>query len=143
MTTEPKKEVTLQDVVEVVNELVNKVEEMGKEVDNLKKTSVKKSSGLFGGKRTKTAIKDTKTGTIYPSKANVGKMLAGEFGLDSTDNFTWYKIIAQAPGRFVEASDEEAAAAWKKQEEELQKSVDEANKRLAAEAEASKGKAKK
>jgi len=139
---EVKKEVTLADVVEVVNTLVNRMEEIAKEVENLKKTSVKKSAGLFGGKRQKTAIKDTETGKIYPSKASVGRNLAGEFKLDVTDNFAWYKITSQAPDRFVAASDEEAQKAWADQEAQLQKSVDEANKKIAADEAAKKGKGK-
>jgi len=140
MTTEEKK-VTLEDVVEVVNTLVNTVQGIAKEVAELKKSTVKKSVGLFGGNRTKTAIKDTKTGKVYPSKANVGKMLGPEFGCAANDNFAWYKIIGQAPDRFVNASAKEAEVAWREQDAALQKSVDEANKKIAAEeAAAKKGK---
>jgi len=129
-------------IEEVVGTLIDSVEALTKRIDALEKTSVKKSAGLFGGKREKTAIKDTKTGTIYPSKASVGKNLAGEFKLDVTDNFAWYKIISQAPDRFVAAGEEEAAKAWAEQEAQLQKSVDEANKKIAADEAAKKGKGK-
>lgn len=127
-------------IEEVVLSLIDKVEELTKKIDGLEKTSVKKSAGLFGGKRQKTAIKDTKTGKIYPSKAAIGKNFAGEFGLDVTDNFAWYKIISQAPDRFVEATEEEAQKAWADQEAQLQKSVDEANKKIAADEAAKKKK---
>lgn len=135
---EDKKE---EGVEEVVLTLIDKVEELTNRIKTLESTSVKKSAGLFGGKREKTAIKDTKTGKIYPSKASVGKNLAGEYKLDVTDNFAWYKIISQAPDRFVAASDEEAQKSWAEQDSQLQKSVDEENKKIAAE-EAKKGKGK-
>jgi hypothetical protein len=135
----PKEQgLTIENVAEVVNTLLNKVEELSNEIESLKKTTVKKSTGLFGGKREKTAIKDTKTGKVYPSKAAVGRNLASEFGLDITDNFAWYKIQLRAPDRFVKASPEEAEKAWKDQEAATQKAVDEANKKLAEEEAAKK-----
>jgi len=129
-------------VEEVVVSLIDKVEELTKKIESLEKTSVKKSAGLFGGKREKTAIKDTKTGKIYPSKASVGKNLAKEFNLDINDNFAWYKIISQAPERFIPAGEEEAKAVWAEQEAQLQKSVEEENKKIAAEEAAKKVKGK-
>lgn len=138
---EEKQAVTKEtSVTEVITALIDQVEVLTKEIETLKKTSVKRSAGLFGGKRTKTAIKDTKTGKIYPSKANVGRVLAKEFNFDIKDNFSWYKIIGQAPDRFVEASEEEAKKAWAEQETQLQKAMDEANKKMQEEAAAKKGK---
>lgn len=141
MTGEPAKvKEEPKGVEEVVLTLIDTVEALSKKVDALEKTSVKKSAGLFGGKREKTAIKDTKTGTIYPSKAAVGKHLATEFGTVITDNFAWYKITAQAPDRFVPATEEEAKKAWEEQEAQLQKAVDEQNKKIAEEEAAKKAK---
>ena len=131
-------QVTQENLVSVVQNLVDAVPLILDEIKKLQTTTVKKSAGLFGGKRTKTAIKDTTTGKVYPSKAAVGKMLGKEFGCAPDDNFAWYKIIAKAPDRFKDASAEEAEAAWKKQDEESQKAVDEANKKLAAEEAAKK-----
>lgn len=119
--------------------LIDMVEELAKRTDKLEKTAVKKTTGLFGGKREKTAIKDTKTGIIYVSKAAVGKNLAAEFDEDPLDHFAWYKIQAKAPERFVNASEEEAQRVWKEEEEKRAKEVMESNKRLAAE-EAAKAK---
>jgi len=128
----PKSKVDILE--ETVLKLIDTIEVLAKKVDSLEKTSVKKKSGLFGGKRERTAIKDTKTGTIYVSKAAVGKALAGEFNLDPLDHFVWYKITAQEPERFVEASAEEAQKVWKEEEERIAKEVEEANKAPVAEA---------
>lgn len=142
-TQEGTVKVTQENLIQTVQNLVDAMPVLLDKMDTLVKTTVKKSAGLFGGKRTKTAIKDTKTGTIYPSKAAMGKALAKEFGGEITDNFVYYKIMAKADaGRFVEASQEEAEAAWKKQDELLQKSVDEANKELAEKEKAAKAKVK-
>jgi len=119
---------------ETVLKLIDMMEEISKRMDKLEKTTVKKSAGLFGGRRTRVAIKDTKTGKIHVSKAAVGKAMADEFGLDATDHFAWYKIQAAAPDRFVEASEKEAEEAWKAEDEERAKAVEEANKKLAEEA---------
>jgi len=124
---------------ETVVKMIDMLEELAKRIEKVEKTAVKKSTGLFGGKRTRTAIKDTKTGAIYVSKAAVGKNLAGEFNLDPLDHFAWYKITALEPDRFVEAGEEEAQKVWKEEEEKRAKEVEESNKRLAAE-EAAKAK---
>lgn len=134
MTEEQEKRIKA--IEDVVGSLIDKVESLTNEVVTLKKTAVKKSTGLFGGKREKTAIKDTKTGKVYPSKASVGKNLAKEFNLDPLDSFVWYKIITQAPDRFIEASPEEAKKAWDEQAAETQRYVDEQNRKLQAEAKA-------
>lgn len=124
-------QVTPENMVKVVQDLVTAVPMILDEIKKLQSTTVKKSSGLFGGKRVETAIKDTTTGVIYPSKAAMGKALAKEFSGDTTDNFVYYKIMAKAAaGRFVDATQVEAEAAWAKQQSELQKAVDAANKEL-------------
>jgi len=126
--------VTQENLISVVQDLVDAIPTILDEIKKLQTTTVKKSAGLFGGKRTRTAIKDTVTGIIYPSKAALGKALAKEFGTDVTDNFAYYKIIAKAPkDRFVEASPEEAQKAWAEHDAQLQKAIDEANKRLVEE----------
>jgi len=138
MTTGEQKEAPKSKVdilEETTLKLIDAIEALAKKVDSLEKTSVKKKAGLFGGKRERTAIRDTKTGAIYVSKAAVGKALASEFNLDPLDHFVWYKITAQEPDRFVDASAEEAQGVWKAEEERIAKEVEEANKEAAAEAE--------
>lgn len=138
MTTKDKEakeqpKTKLDALEETVVKMIDMLEELGKRIEKVEKTAVKKSTGLFGGKRTRTAIKDTKTDITYVSKAAVGKNLAGEFNLDPLDHFAWYKITALEPDRFVDASEEEAQKAWKAEEELKAKEVEESNKRLAAE----------
>ena len=118
---------------DVVAQVIDKLEEQAKELESVKKTTVKKSAGLFGGKRERTAIKDITTGKIYPSKASVGKSLAGEAGADPLDHFAWYKLMAKFPDRFVSATDEEAKAVWKAEADRVAKEVEESNQRLQAE----------
>lgn len=136
MTNEPGKEKP-KDRVEAIEETLGKLIDICQEIttrmDSLEKTTVKKTKGLFGGKREKTAIKDTKTGKIYPSKASVGKALATEFNEDPGDHFVWYKITAKAPERFVDASAEEAEKCWAEEKARIEAEVAEANKRLAEE----------
>lgn len=134
MTTEEKPKSKVDILEDTVLKLIDTIEALAKKIEQLEKTSVKKKAGLFGGKRERTSIKDTKTGTIYVSKAAVGKALAAGFDLDPLDHFVWYKITAQEPDRFVDASAEEAQAVWKAEEERIAKEVEEANK-AAAEAE--------
>ena len=102
-------------------------------LEALEKTTGKKS-GLFGGKRKRTAIRDTKTGKIYVSKASCAKNVAAEFGLDPLDSFAWYKIQAQSPDRFVDATEEERAKAEAEDAERLEKIRLEGQARLDAEA---------
>ena len=124
----------LESLEEVVLELAEKVNNLTNEVSQLKKTAVKKPAGLFGGKREKVAIKDTKTGKVYVSKSAVGKALAPEADTDAEDHFAWYKLQAKFPDRFVEASAEEKAKADAEEAARIAKEVEEANKRLQAEA---------
>jgi len=77
--------------------------------------------GLFGGKRARTPVKDTKTGMVYLSKSHCGQQLCEEANTDPTDHFAFYKLQNAFPDRFVEATEEEAKAAeefWKGEEEE-------------------------
>ena len=69
--------------------------------------------GLFGGKRVRTPIRDTKTGAIYRSKYQAGKVLATEAGANPTDRFAWYKLISRFPERFVEVTSEKSGEAYK------------------------------
>lgn len=67
-------------------------------------------------RRTLAALKDTKTGKVYTTKAAMAEAIAPEFGLDPTDNFAYYKIINEAPTRFVKATEAEKREAWKAQQ---------------------------
>lgn len=69
--------------------------------------------GLFGGKRLRTPIRDTKTGVIYRSKYQTGKALATEAGANPTDRFAWYKLVSRFPGRFVEVTPEKSDVVYK------------------------------
>ncbi len=131
--TKPKSRI--ENLEDTVLQLIDKIQELETRQDKLEKSTVKKSTGLFGGKRGKVAIKDTKTGSIYPSKASVGKALYAEVeGGDSGDHFMWYKLQAKFPERFVEASDVEANKVWEEEKARMEAEVAEANKKLAAEA---------
>lgn len=131
---EGEKKSRIESLEETVLQLIDVVQEQGKKVDQLTKTTVKKSVGLFGGKREKTAIKDSVTGTIYPSKASVGKALYTLIeGGDSADHFMWYKLQAKFPDRFVEATEEEAKKVWAAEEAKRQVEIEAANKKLAEE----------
>jgi len=52
------------------------------------------------------AIRDTKTGTIYKSKYETGKILGHLVGTTPDDHFAWYKLLSRFPGRFKEVSHE-------------------------------------
>lgn len=125
---------TVIDLIDVVKKQSDSMEQLSKDFQALQKTTVKKSTGLFGGKRDRKAQKDTKTDKIYPSKASVGKALYEEVDTEPDDHFAWYKLQSKFPDRFVDASEEEAKKAWKEEEERIAKVVEEANKRLQAEA---------
>jgi len=131
----------------VVMELIDKVEAIVKSVEDVKKTAVTKPKGLFGGKRKPTPTKDLKTGTVYASKAAVGKSLATEAGADPLDTMAYYTVIknlkmSDGSDRFVDASEEEGAKALAEKKAQIEKEVAEANARIAAE-EAAKAKAAK
>ena len=131
--------------IEVLEEttlsLIDTVEALAKKVEGLEKTAVKKTTQRFGGEHGRKAVKDTKTGTIYPSKFASGKALALEYELDPFDTKVYYQIMKKDPERLVEATDEEAAASWKKADAELAAEVEEANKAAAAEAKKAEEKA--
>lgn len=119
---------------EAISTILDLVESLTQKVAEVDKKAVKKSTGLFGGKRTKTAIKDTKTGSIYASKAATAKALYKEVeNGDPGDHFLWYKLQAAFPDRFVDASEEEAQKVWAEESAQREKEVEEANKRLAEE----------
>ena len=151
MTTEqqgqPKSRIEVLE--EALVDLVDKVEKLANEVASLQKTAVKKSTQRLGSDHSRKAVKDTKTGKVYPSKFAAGKDIASSEDLedskgkiDPLDNFAYYRIDKLFPGRLVEATEEEAKEAWAKADAELQKAVEEANKRLQAE-EAAKAEAEK
>ncbi len=60
------------------------------------------------GRQAAQPVKDTKTGTVYASKARAGMAVAAEYGLDSKNHFVWYEVIKKDPKRFVAASQAEA-----------------------------------
>lgn len=142
MSQEGKAKSRIEILEETVGALATAVTSLQKDVDDIKKapkatgTAVKK--GLFGGKREKQAIKDSKTGKIYVSKSAVGKLLAGEADTTADDHFAWYKLMAKFPDRFVTASPEEATKAQAVEDARIAKEVEEANKKLQAEAAAGK-----
>ncbi len=119
-------------------ELIDMVGGVVERVDKLEKTAVKKSTGLFGGKRGRTAIKDATTGVVYISKSAVGKALAGEADADPLDHFAWYKLQAKFPDRFVEASEVEKTKVEAEEKARVEKEVAEANAKIAAEEKAAK-----
>ncbi len=125
-------------VEEATGAILDMLEALTKKVNEVDKKAVKKSAGLFGGKRTKTAIKDTQTGKIYASKAQMGKSIAAELGLDPGNNFVYYQIVAKAPDRFVDAGPEEAEKAWADEKAQTEKDRAEAQKKLDAEEAAKK-----
>jgi len=116
-----------------IGELIDVVQGLGDRVEKLEKTAVKKKAGLFGGKRERTAIKDTTTGKLYISKAAVGKALAEEAGTTPDDHFAWYKLLAKFPDRFVEASPEEKAKIEAEVAAAMEKEIADANAKIAAE----------
>jgi len=145
MTETPKKtpEECIDALEEAMGTILDMLENLTKKVDEVDKKTVKKSTGLFGGKRTKTAIKDTKTGKIYASKAATGKALYGEVeNGDPADHFLWYKLQAAYPDRFTDASDEEANKVWEDERIAREKEVEESNKKLEAERKAAEAKEK-
>lgn len=136
---EPEPEQTPEDrlksLEDVVFELIDKVEEVTKSIESLKKTAVTKPKGKFGGKRTRTPMKDLKTGDLYISKAAVGKKYAAEVGKDPLDTFAWYTVEKQLrmedlSARFVEAGEEDAAKVIAQHDAQVAKEVAEANARL-------------
>ncbi|MCJ7654812.1 MAG: hypothetical protein MUO97_05850, partial [Dehalococcoidia bacterium] len=131
----------LEQLEDTVLQLIDMVKELSDKVSTVEKTSVKKAVGLFGGKREKTAIKDKTTGTVYPSKAAVGKTLYKEIeGGDPADHFMWYKLLSKFPDRWETLSKDnpEAVKIWADEAAAKAKEVEEANKKLEAEAAAAK-----
>lgn len=105
---EPKPKDRIDVLEETLSKLIDMVEGLTKKVKEVEESKGVKKGGLFGGKRKRTPTKDTKTGTVYPSKAAAAKATAAEYGLDPADSMAWYTIIARDPERFVEASAGEA-----------------------------------
>ncbi len=129
-----KPKTKIDQLEETVLSLIDVVEEQSKRIDKVEKTTVKKATGLFGGKRGRVAIKDTQTGVVYISKSAVGKALAGEADTDPLDHFAWYKLQAKFPERFIEASEEEKTKVEAVEAARVKAEVDAANKVAAAEA---------
>jgi len=131
----PEPKSRIENLEETVLSLIDTVEGQAKRIEALEKTAVKKSTQRFGTKHERTAVKDTKTGTVYPSKFAAGKALAPDYkDLDPFDNMVYYKIMKADPERLIDATEEEAAAAHKKADEELAAEVAKANEEAVAEA---------
>jgi len=136
MTTEKTPEERIDALEEAVINMLDMLEDMAKKLATVEKTAVTKPKGLFGGKRSKTAIEDTKTGTVYPSKSAVGKALYGEIkDGDPSDRFIWYKLLTQFPERFKELGEDDpkAVKVWADEKAKVEAEVEAANKKLAAE----------
>ncbi len=120
---------------EVVYTLVDKLEEIANRLGQLEKTAIKKSTQRFGADHKPKAVKDTKTGKVYPSLFAAGKGLAAEYGLDPLDTKVYYQIIKKEPERLkvLEATDPEGIAVQAAAKAELEEKVQEANKAAAAE----------
>lgn len=135
MTTESKPKTKIDALEETVLKLIDMMEDVSKRMDKLEKGTVKKPAGKFGGHKERVAMKDTKTGIVYVSKAALGKDLAGEIeGGDPLDHFVYYKLTKAFPDRFVEASEEEAATANKEAASLAEKARVEAQEKLDKEA---------
>jgi len=131
---EPEKPKTKLDALEeTVGELIDTVQGIAERMDKLEKSTVKKKAGLFGGKRERTPIKDTKTNVVYVSKAAVGKALADEADTAPDDHFAWYKLQAKFPDRFVDATPEEKAKVEAEEKARMDAFVKAENERIAKE----------
>ena len=145
MSFTPEEEKRIKAIEDGITSALDMMESITVKLNEVDKKTLKKSTGLFGGKRKKTSIKDTKTGVVYASKSAVGKALYGEIkDGDPGDRFIWYKLLTQFPERFVELDEQSAEAqkVWADEKAKIEKEVEEANKKLAAE-EAAKKKAGK
>jgi hypothetical protein len=128
--------------------MLDKVEELVNQIADVKKSGgEKKTTQRAGADHSRKAVKDTKTGKIYPSKFATGKAVISEERpkdekgeLDPLNTWAWYRLTKLYPDRFVEATEEEAKATWAKVDAEQQAEVEAANKRQAEE-EAAKKKA--
>lgn len=127
----------LDAVEEVMFDLIDKLEDMGKKIENVAKNAVSKPKGKFGEHRARTPMKDLVTGTVYLSKAAVGKKFAIEVGGDPADTFVYYVVekklaIVALDGtktpRFVPASAEEGAAVIKKHDDDMAAEIAESNR---------------
>jgi len=142
-TEEKTPEERLEAVEEALDAVLGMVEELSKKVNDIDKKTVKKSTGLFGGKRkSEFGTKDTKTGKVYPTKAAAGKALATEYDLDPLVSTVYYTIMSKDPERLVDASAEETEKARKERDEQKAKEVAEANKRMEEEKKAEDAKKK-
>ncbi len=130
----PTPEKRLESLEDALSEMVDLLQDLNSRMEALEKNTVKKKSGLFGGKTKPRAIKDSKTGIVYTSLTALGKACAHEIGVDPlADKFVFYKLDKAFPDRFVEPTEAEATAAKAKQEEEAAKFRAEQDAKLAAE----------
>lgn len=121
------------ELLDTVQSQATKLGELEKKIEMLEKTGGKApSKGKFGGKRERTAVLDTQTDSVYPSKASCGRALCAEVGEEPTNNFAYYKLVAKFPDRFLDLAEDDARAqdAWKKADKELEDQVAAANAAL-------------
>lgn len=126
----------IKNLTEVVLTLTDKLEQVADKLGTIEKTAVKKSTQRFGAEHSRKAVKDTKTGVVYPSLFSCGKALAGEYkDLDPLDRQVYYKIVKADPDRLVVlgTEDPEAVKAHQEADAKLAAEVEAANKKLAAE----------
>lgn len=123
-------------LTEAVLTLTDKLEQIADKLGAIEKTAVKKSTQRFGSDHARKAVKDTKTGVVYPSLFSCGKALAGDYKeLDPLDRQVYYKIKKADPERLVELEKDspEANKAFAEADAKLAAEVEVSNKKLAAE----------
>ena len=100
----------LEFIEAMMSDALDQIATMGKQIDILNQLYVTlaaskvvtKSAPKFGGNRAPVKVLDTKTDELYKSKSACGRACAGEYGLDATNSFVYYEMVAKDPDRFVE-----------------------------------------
>ena len=136
--TETKTDIQrIEALEEATGALLDLVEGLTKGLATVASSAVTKPKGLFGGKRTKTAILDTKTKVVHASKSALGKAIYEEIeNGDPADRFIWYKLLTKFPERFTELADDDpkAVACWEAEKAATVAAQAEAQTRLDKEA---------
>ena len=141
MSFTPEEEKRITAVETGITSILDLVENLTKKVSDVDKKTIKKATGLFGMKRTKTAIKDVTTGIVHASKSAVGKALYKEIeDGDPADRFIWYKLLAKFPDRFEELDSESAEAKKVWEDEKAETAKETADRQAKLDAEAKKAK---
>jgi len=136
MTTETKKTTeNVQNEQKTETSAMDVIAMLLKENNDLRKGMIELMAGGNGnggtkkGRAPRAAVRcmDTKTGNVYHSHASAGMAVAPEFGL-KVHNFVWYEVIAKAPGRFQDISEEKYQAVLKANAEVVEKAKADAEK---------------